>query len=152
MAALSALYLYVPGPMRSHLVSADIEIEGKVVKATHAASQFREVTMMFIRIGGLHYQEKLFVERFQRAVFMILSAVYLYQGSLSRVSIDDKGTCVKVTFGLPPLYHNDDPARAVKCGLLVRDKIRPMRLKANVGITTGTACSGFVGSQTRREM
>ena len=55
MAALSALYLYVPGPMRMHLVSADTVIEGKVVKATHAASQFREVTMMFIRIGGLQY-------------------------------------------------------------------------------------------------
>ena len=37
--------------------------------------------MMFIRIGGLHYNDKAFVERFQRAVFMILSAVYLYQVS-----------------------------------------------------------------------
>ena len=113
-------YLYAPGPMRPHLVSGKVET---------AASQFREVTMMFIRIGGLHYQEKLFVERFQRAVFMILSAVYLYQGSLSRVSIDDKGTCVKVTFGLPPLQHSDDPARAVKCGLLIRDQASRSRRK-----------------------
>ena len=56
-----------------------------------------------------------------------------------------------MTFGLPPLYHNDDPARAVKCGLLVRDQIRPMRLKANVGITTGTVFIGYVGSETRGE-
>ena len=52
--------------------------------------------MMFIRIGGLHYGERSFAARFQRVVFMILSAVYRYQGSLSRLSIDDKGTCAKV--------------------------------------------------------
>ena len=75
---------------------------------------------------------------FQRVVYMIFSAVYVFNGSLSRVSIDDKGTCVKVTFGLPPLYHPDDPARAVRCALLIRDEIRPMRswsgggLKANI--------------------
>ena len=140
--ALSNFYLYAPGPMRPHLVSGKVET---------AASQFREVTMMFIRIGGLHYSDPNFTERFQRVVFMILSAVYVYKGSLSRVSIDDKGTCVKVTFGLPPLYHNDDPARAVRCGLLVRDNIRPMRLKANVGITTGSVFIGYVGSATRGE-
>ena len=50
-------------------------IEGKVVKATHAASQFREVTMMFIKVGGLHYSDADFCERFQRVVFMITSAV-----------------------------------------------------------------------------
>ena len=168
--ALNNFYLYAPGPMRPHLVSG---------KVRTAASQFREVTMMFIRIGGLHYTDPDFTERFQRVVFMITSAVYVYkvrtariqyahlsipkslfslglcalfvQGSLSRVSIDDKGTCVKVTFGLPPLYHNDDPARAVKCGLLVRDQIRPMRLKANVGITTGTVFIGYVGAESRGE-
>ena len=93
--------------------------------------------MMFIRIGGLHYQDPDFLERFQRVIYLIIAAVFLHQGSLSRVSIDDKGTCAKVTFGLPPLYHNDDPARAVKCGMMIRDHVRPMRLKANVGISTG---------------
>ena len=127
--ALNSFYTYAPGPMRPHLVSG---------KVRTAASQFREVTMMFIKIGGIHYSDADFVEKFQRVVHMILSTVYVFKGSLSRVSIDDKGTCVKVTFGLPPLYYNDDPARAVKCGLLVRNRIRPMRLKANIGITTGT--------------
>ena len=139
--ALDALYLYVPGPLRSHLVS------GKVMQA----SQFREVTMMFIKIGGLHYKHDTFVERFQRVVYMILGAVYLYAGSLSRVSIDDKGTCIKVTFGLPPLHHNDDPARAIKCGLVIRDQVRPMRLKASIGITTGKVFIGYVGGTSRGE-
>ena len=141
-AALNSFYLYAPGPMRNHMVSG---------KMRTAASQFREVTMMFIRIGGLKHSDADFLERFQRVVFMICSAVYVFKGSLSRVSIDDKGTCVKVTFGLPPLFHPDDAARAVKCGLLVRDQIRPMRLKANVGITTGTVFIGYVGSNSRGE-
>ncbi|KAL1511572.1 hypothetical protein AB1Y20_006366 [Prymnesium parvum] len=139
--ALEALYLYVPGTLRPHLVSGELS----------KASEFREVTMMFIRIGGLHYSDPLFAARFQRVVFMILSSVYKYQGSLSRLSIDDKGTCAKVTFGLPPLYHNDDPARAVRCALLIRDHVRPLRLKANIGITTGTVFIGYVGASTRGE-
>ena len=139
--ALRNMWVYAPGPMRPHLISGKLG----------AASQFREVTMMFCRIGGLHYSDANFVEKFQRVVYMICSAVYVYRGSLSRVSIDDKGTCVKVTFGLPPLYHNDDPARAVRCGLLIRDQIRPMRLKANVGITTGKVFVGYVGSSSRGE-
>lgn len=56
---------------------------------------FAKVTMMFIRIGGLHYSDAQFVVRFQRVIFLILSAVYKYEGSLSRLSIDDKGTCAK---------------------------------------------------------
>ena len=139
--ALRSFYVYAPGPLRPHLVTGKLQ----------AASQFREVTMMFCRIGGLHYSDGDFVERFQRVVYLILSAVYVYKGSLSRVSIDDKGTCVKITFGLPPLYFSDDPARAIRCALLIRDQIRPMRLKANIGITTGTVFIGYVGSSSRGE-
>jgi len=139
--ALQSLYLYVPGTLRPHLLSGELS----------KASEFREVTMMFIRIGGLHYSDAAFAARFQRVVFLILSAVYLYQGSLSRLSIDDKGTCAKVTFGLPPLSHKNDPARAVRCGLRIRDHVRPLRLKANIGITTGTVFIGYVGASTRGE-
>ena len=82
---------------------------------------------------------------------LVTSYWLLLLGSLSRLSIDDKGTCAKVTFGLPPLFHNDDPARAVRCALLIRDNVRPMRLKANIGITTGTVFIGYVGASTRGE-
>lgn len=74
VAALNAFYVYAPGPMRPHLVSGKVKT---------AASQFREVTMMFIRIGGLHYSDLDFVAKFQRVVYMILSAVYVYKGSVS---------------------------------------------------------------------
>lgn len=86
--ALQTMYLYVPGTCRPHLLS------GKLYKA----SEFREVTMMFIRIGGLHYGDSAFAARFQRVVFLILSAVYRYEGALSRLSIDDKGTCAKACY------------------------------------------------------
>ena len=56
-----------------------------------------------------------------------------------------------MTFGLPPLQHSDDPARAVKCGLLIRDQVRPMRLKANIGIATGKVFIGYVGASVRGE-
>ena len=35
--------------------------------------------------------------------------------------------------------------------LLIRDHVRPLRLKANIGITTGTVFIGYVGASTRGE-
>ena len=74
---LRSCYLYAPGPMRPHLVTGKLS----------AASQFREVTMMFCRIAGLHYSDEDFVERFQRVVYMILSAVYVYKVTILIPSI-----------------------------------------------------------------
>ena len=49
------------------------------------------------------------------------------------------------TFSLP------SSTRTQRQWLLVRDQIRPMRLKANVGITTGTVFIGYVGAESRGE-
>ena len=55
--------------------------------------------------------------------------------------------------GMPPYApHDNDPVRAVLAGLEMNRKLPEMGIGVYIGVTTGTAYSGFVGSQSRREM
>ncbi|KAJ1636139.1 nucleotide cyclase [Pavlovales sp. CCMP2436] len=74
-----------------------------------------------------------------------------YEGTITRISIDDKGTVLKVTFGLPPFLHTDDPTRGVLCAMGIRDAVRQFRLRACIGITTGHVFVGCVGAEHRCE-
>ena len=100
-AHLSALRLYVAGPMRQYLDTPDCNLQ--------AAATLREGTMMFVKIHGLvlSSSDVTYVELLQRVVFMVQGAAYLFQGSLSRIEIGDKGLVIKLTFGVPPMAHRD---------------------------------------------
>ncbi len=39
-------------------------------------------------------------------------AVYAQEGSVNKFLVDDKGVLLLVVFGLPPLFHVDDPVRS----------------------------------------
>jgi predicted ATPase len=52
---------------------------------------------------------------------------------------------------LPPLSHEDDPSRAVKTALLIQKKLQQIEIKSSIGVTTGKAFCGAVGSEERRE-
>ena len=49
--------------------------------------------------------------------------------------------------GLPPLFHEDNPLRGVKLAVRLREK----GVKASIGLTTGKALCGSVGSSSRAE-
>ena len=58
---------------------------------------------------------------------------------------------IKLTFGLPPMTHRDDPALAVRCGLVVRDQVRSIApgVSASIGIASGQVFIGFVGGSVK---
>ena len=41
----------------------------------------------------------------------VQKAVYLYEGSINKFLMDDKGSTLIGVFGLPPMSHEDDPIR-----------------------------------------
>lgn len=59
--------------------------------------------------------------------------------------------------GLPPMPHFDDPIRAIAAALDLRDNIKLLSDKfgtevhATIGVSTGRAFCGVVGSNLRRE-
>jgi class 3 adenylate cyclase len=54
-------------------------------------------------------------------------------------------------FGLPPLAHEDDALRGVLCALDILAALHQLRLRPSIGVTTGQAFCGVVGSRARRE-
>jgi hypothetical protein len=84
----------------------------------------------------------------------IQKSIFLQEGSINKMAIDDKGLITIAVFGLPPLPHENDPQRAVRAAKALVEAI-PERLgagcKCTVGISSGQTFCGVVGSEKRRE-
>ena len=79
---------------------------------------------------------------------------------VNKILVDDKGTVLLCVFGLPPRPHSDDPLRAVRTALLLSSIFSGQKegsghvladAKACIGVSSGRAFCGVVGSTNRRE-
>ena len=81
----------------------------------------------------------------------VQKAIYRFEGSLNKFLVDDKGATLLTVFGLPPLAHEDDPERAVLSAVAIADELHRLKLNCYIGVTSGMAFCGPVGSGSRRE-
>eukprot|EP00960_Hanusia_phi_P059466 764171-Hanusia_phi.AAC.14 len=118
------------------------------------AADLRKMTVMFVRLHlDLEAPDYDTVLQTHRALLAIQVATYRRKGTLRQFLQDDKGLLAICVMGMPPFSpHENDPVRAVLAGLEMRKWVQDLSIKLSIGITTGTAYSGFVGSSTRREM
>lgn len=54
-------------------------------------------------------------------------------------------------FGIPPIAHEDDPARAIGTALLLHERISELGWKCAIGLATGRIYCGAYGNKQRRE-
>ena len=142
----SKLTAYVPAAVKPHL-----EMPQQIW-----TGELREVTILFI---SLPWNARSFAKftnsilnQLQNIIYTLQDVIYKYQGSLNKFLIDDKGSTVMAVFGLPPVAHENDPARAVLAALELREKIGGKKQPAAIGISTGTVFVGIIGSKgVRRE-
>jgi predicted ATPase/class 3 adenylate cyclase len=145
-AAIDTLRSYIPGVVLDRIAA----------NQTGYLSELRLVTVLFIqlpepaaeRIGAELDQLQALVVGFQE----ILEH---FEGSLNKLSIDDKGNAIVAAFGLPPYAHEDDAARAVLAALEMQQRLiahgqSPSGSPA-IGIATGRVFCGIVGGALRRE-
>ena len=120
-----------------------------------------EVTTLFADIRGFTtYSES---ESPQDVVDMLNAfftaaseVVFRNEGNLDKFI----GDCVMATWG-PPSAHGDDAARALRAGLEMQDAVRTINAKrasdglhpieVGIGINTGPAVVGYMGSEMRHE-
>lgn len=112
-------------------------------------SELRNVSVVFCKID-LRYSHKN-LPSLQQTFKIIQETILQFEGTIRQFIIDDKGSVAISAFGLPPLSHEDDPWRAVQASLMIMLKIDELSIKTSVGITTGKAFCGAVGSEERRE-
>jgi tetratricopeptide (TPR) repeat protein/class 3 adenylate cyclase len=134
------LQRYIPGP-----------IKARWREQSEWLAELRRMTIMFIGIGGFDYEADNAVERLHQFLRATQEVIYRYEGSLSKVAVDDKGTVLLVLFGAPPFSHEDDTRRAVACGLGLLAVARDQQLRMSIGISEGTIFAGPVGAPSRQE-
>lgn len=132
---------YIPGAIRSRMHTDNTEWLGEL----------RRVTVLFVNLLGLDDSGPRYLDQLQTAMYAIQTVLYTFEGSVNKLLVDDKGTLLMAAFGLPPLAHNDDPQRGAQASLEIQSALRPLGLRAAIGVTTGRCFLGPVGSDIRRE-
>ena len=139
MESVAALRGFVPPSVVSYLEQGRTDWIGEL----------RRVTVLFVHFPGLTHTTPL--ERAQSVMLVLQAILIRYEGSMNKLSIDDKGAALVAALGLPPLVHEDDPARAVQAALEMQERLRELNVRHAIGVTTGRAFCGVVGNSTRRE-
>jgi class 3 adenylate cyclase len=140
-AAGVALRGYVPGAILARLDAGQ----------SAWLSELRHVSVLFLRLPDLDDIAPGTLRTANNLVREVQEALYEYEGSVNKLGVDDKGTTMVAAFGLPPVAHEDDGVRAVRAALGIQAQLRRHRVRHAIGIATGRAFCGSVGSDLRRE-
>jgi class 3 adenylate cyclase len=91
------------------------------------------------------------LDQIQAAMRATQMALYRYAGSVDALTSSDRGVILTAAMGLPPLSHDDDPERGIQAVLKVHEVLAEQDLACAIGVATGEAFCGALGSERRRE-
>jgi class 3 adenylate cyclase len=140
-AAGPALRGYVPAAVTARLAAGQ----------SAWISELRTVSVLFVGLPGLDDIRPENLEQAQQLVGGVQERLYEYEGSVNKLGVDDKGATLVAAFGLPPVTHEDDAARAVQAALEIQARVQQLGLRAALGLATGRVFCGSVGTSQRRE-
>ena len=120
---------YVPEVVRTRLAAGQAEW----------LAELRRVTPFFLNLLDVNPGAADMLEPLQLAMAAIQPILQRYEGSLKEVIVDDKGLTLVAVFGLPPLAHEDDPARAARAALVTQRALGELGLRCEIGLATGQA-------------
>ncbi len=142
---------YVPKEVVEQLLERKISprLEGELRNVTIFFSDIRGFTKMTERLGA-----EQIVKILNRYFTAMTDVVLQYDGIIDKFSGDE----IMVIFGAP-LSHEDDPLRAVAMGVAMQERLEQVnneferdgmeRISIGIGINTGTAIAGNIGSEKR---
>lgn len=158
--------VFTPRPWPAPELRADMEpglrsflpraiLERMAAGLTAWLDEMRTTTVLFAGLPMINVDTPLAV--IQQVMEIVQRILYRYEGSINKLSVDEKGVSLLAAFGLPPLTHEDDPRRAL---LAAREMVRELTALTTsagppslggIGVTTGRISCGSMGSLQRRE-
>ncbi|MDF1666527.1 MAG: adenylate/guanylate cyclase domain-containing protein, partial [Planctomycetota bacterium] len=130
---------YIPGAVRHRLRAGQTDWLG----------EFRRLTILFVNLPEMNMEVPL--AQAQQAMETLQSALYHFEGSVNKLSVDDKGVSLVAAFGMPPLSHTDDPARGIGAALQIHKQLSSMGWRHSIGVTSGESFCGSIGNEQRCE-
>ena len=113
-------------------------------------AEFRFVSVICINFLGAVFDGDL-LDFLQPCILEVQRVAADLEGVIFGVWMDDKGICVALVFGAPPLAHEEDPLRAVEAGLRIQKELRHRYARASIGIGSGKLFCGDYGGRSRRD-
>lgn len=108
--------------------------------------ELRQLTVLFIRLPELPIGSEA-----QPLVRATQTCIDRHDGFLDKLSLDDKGISALVAVGLPPRTKSDAGVTAVRLAQALQEILRAAGVSGGIGIATGRAYCGEVGSVSRGE-
>jgi class 3 adenylate cyclase/tetratricopeptide (TPR) repeat protein len=136
--AQAALSPYIPGSIINRVLAGQSEW----------LAELRRITVVFINLYDPSQITSL--EMAQNLMRLIQRVTYRFEGSVNKISQDDKGIMMDTAFGLPPLAHEDDPSRGVQAAMMIRAELHALGIRSSIGVTTGRVFCGLLGNNDRR--
>lgn len=134
-----SLRSYIPGAILARLSAGQMDW----------LAEYRQITLLFIHLPQLNASASL--EQMQDMMVTLQRTLYRLEGSVNKISVDEKGSTLIAAFGLPPLAHEDDPERGVKAALAMQEKLQAQGWRCKIGVGTGHVFCGTIGSVQRCE-
>ena len=132
---LGAFTRFVPGPVLARIESGHLDW----------LAELRRVTAVFVAIRGLD------VARVADVLVESDAIAERHETDLKELVLDDKGWTLVALTGVPPYARADDAVRAVRFARALLAALAARGLEAQVGVASGRAFCGAVGSVERRE-
>jgi class 3 adenylate cyclase/tetratricopeptide (TPR) repeat protein len=139
VSVVSAMRGYIPAAIYARLAAGQTDWLGEL----------RKVTVVFVNLPGFNRETSL--SSAQQLMVVLQRTIYQFEGSLNKLSVDDKGVSMLAGFGLPPVAHEDDAARAIGAALELHERIAKLGWTCSIGVATGRIFCGAYGNHQRRE-
>jgi class 3 adenylate cyclase/tetratricopeptide (TPR) repeat protein len=131
-------------------------LEASVTPATPGAEERRIATVLFADVSGFtSLSERMDPEDVKTLAHDLTEQMGDVVAGYGGTVISVMGDAVMAVFGAP-IAHEDDPERAVRAALAMRDSLRTpdgigARLQLHIGINTGEVMAGMMGPEARRD-
>lgn len=112
-------------------------------------AEIRRLTVLFVNLPEMNYRTPL--AKSQEVMTALQTELYRFEGSVNKLSTDEKGVTFVAAMGLPPLAHEDDAVRGTRAALAIHARLRELGWICSVGVTSGRVFCGTVGSEARCE-
>jgi class 3 adenylate cyclase len=155
---------FLAPPIQHVLAKATVEPESTEIRLAldqedrtletrlRALAEIRPISALFARISGIQTGASDVLARHQELCIALQRIVREGDGPAGQLQFEDKGLIFTAAFGVRGAFHRDDAPRAVDSALAIREAVHRFNLSASIGVATGEAFFGVVGSARRQQL
>jgi class 3 adenylate cyclase len=134
------------------LLAIEVDPSRQLDAQLAALHEIRPISAVFVRVVGLTCGDSHALSQHQALWTSLQEIVRSRGGPPGDLFYDDKGLVFSTAFGARGSFHRDDARRAVDAAHSINHAIGQLGLTSSIGVATGDALFGFVGSMRRRQL